>query len=94
MGLQVSQWSYRLQWYSWYTGTRQFQYQIENCQASNHGYVLRKAMIGCMVVFFLVLKLGDISEKITLFKCTLYWCVCVRLYVIGRSPLGRWIGDI
>ena len=51
-------------------------------------------MIGCMVAFFLVLKLGDISEKITLFKCTLYWSVCVRLYVIGRSLLGRWIGDI
>ena len=44
-----------------------FQYQKENCQQIMAGAPLRKAGIGCLVLFFSVLKLGSTIEKITLY---------------------------
>ena len=44
-----------------------FQYQKENCQQIMADALLRKAGIGCFVLFFSVLKLGRTIEKITLY---------------------------
>ena len=42
--------------------------------------ILRKAAIGCLVVFFLVLKLGGTSEKISLYKDQVFlWIFCKKM---------------
>ena len=48
----------------YFTGTPQFQYQKENRKSANHSCCSSKscAVIGCLAVFFLVLKLGGTSE--------------------------------
>ena len=48
----------------YFTGTPQFQYQKENRESANHSCCSSKscAVIGCLAVFFLVLKLGGTSE--------------------------------
>jgi len=48
------------------TGTPQFQYQKENSQSRSFlvtGFPRTAALIGCLGVFFLVMKPGGTSEK-------------------------------
>ena len=73
----------------YFTGTPQFQYQKENSKSANHSCCSSKscAVIGCLAVFFLVLKLGGTSE----INHPVSYLKILRTKLIGKMWNEVWI---